>query len=82
MNQKYVNVLNLIAGVVSVLSGIAQIYQSFSNNVFWNEIFGGIGFCLLGISFLFQKKLNSTVNIIISASALICFIINYIRFLI
>ncbi|MBM7842072.1 uncharacterized membrane protein HdeD (DUF308 family) [Herpetosiphon giganteus] len=82
MNQKYVNILILITGIVSVLSGVTQIYQAYSNNILWPGIFGGIGFCLLGIFFLFQKKLNPKINIIICASALVCSIINYVSFLV
>ena len=82
MNQKYVNTLNLIAGLSSVSVGIMQSYKMLTGDTRWIEIFGTLGFLLTGLFLLFQKKFNPIVNIIIFSIALICFIINFISFFI
>ncbi|MFD3166526.1 hypothetical protein [Herpetosiphon sp. NSE202] len=78
MNQQQLDKLNLIVGAVLVPTGIMMIYQTLANNIAWNGIFGGIGFILMGVSYLLQKKINSTTKIILSASALLFFVINFI----
>ncbi|GAA5530939.1 hypothetical protein Hgul01_04763 [Herpetosiphon gulosus] len=82
MNQKYVNILNLIAGLSSASVGIMQIYKMLTSDTRWIEIFGTIGFLLTGLFLLFQRKFNPIFNIIIISIALICFIINFISFFI
>ncbi|MBM7842071.1 hypothetical protein [Herpetosiphon giganteus] len=76
MNQQQLDKLNLIVGAVLVPTGIMMIYQTLANNIAWNGIFGGIGLILVGLSSLLQKKINSTAKIILSASALLFFVIN------
>lgn len=78
MNQQQLDKLNLIVGAVLVPTGIMIIYQTLSKNTLWNDIFGAIGFILLGLSYLLQKRINGTLKIILSASALVCFAINFV----
>ncbi|XSG74849.1 hypothetical protein ACP8Y2_22025 [Herpetosiphon llansteffanensis] len=77
MNQQQLDKINLIVGAFLIPTGIMFIYQTLANNISWNGIFGGIGFILLGLSYLLQKKINSTAKIILSTSALLFFVINF-----
>ena len=76
MNQQDLHRLNLIAGGLMLTIGVLQLYKTLSTNLPWNEVLGSIGFCLLGLAFLLQKKLNLASQIMLSVSAIICFVIN------
>ena len=72
MYQKYVNAIGPRLGMIFIALGLSRIYQSISSTIPWPIFFGGVGFILLGLYGLLQKKLNLTASIIILISAISC----------
>lgn len=75
MNRKYVNTISLINGFLGMLLGFIIAYQAISTDRLWIDLWGGLGFGLLGLDSLLDKKINTIAKSLILIAGMLCLVV-------